>query len=342
MDETETPSSIIPSSSPSTEILRQLVSIDLPSRIVRFSKGGSWLALTPDNNNVLVIDPISGETIQQLDIQSAGENGTNAIDFSQDARFIATGGLEQRVDVFELETGTLVASLDTNNVFKSSVMIYDLIFDPRDDALIIASNWDLGGIAVWDFSKGTSSLIFTKPVNSITFDPSSSLVGLATWPTGITLETEVPIVLLDIHSGTFQEVPLTGVVGFDIKFESSLSQFYMAVDGDLYIADMENKKVIKKDYDIKGAIIKLDVSQNGTLAILSSDDYLYPRDAIFGRFVRPSVEYQISLINIIQDAVFASFDVVGVSDFDLSPDGSLLAVADMKKGVSIWEINVDY
>jgi hypothetical protein len=116
----------------------------------------------------------------------------------------------------------------------------------------------------------------------------------------------------------------------------------MAVDGDLYIADMENKKVIKKDYDIKGAIIKLDVSQNGTLAILSSDDYLYPRDAIFGRFVRPSVEYQISLINIIQDAVFASFDVVGVSDFDLSPDGSLLAVADMKKGVSIWEINVDY
>jgi WD40 repeat protein len=310
------------------------------SSLAQLSLDDQYLAVTPDNNIVWVLKFPSLEHVIDISIPSSGLNYTYAIAFSHDNSFIATGGFEDRVDLFNMETGSIISSIDTEEIFPQSVSISDLIFLPGDQKLIIASNRDNGGIATWSFASHESSRYFSKPVNAIADFACEDRIVASSWPTGIRLETDQPLILLDLDTYQFTEIQVNGVVGSDVQFFDSCSKIAAIVDGVVYIIDMMDSTVTGLGALLGDALaVRMDVSQEGLLVVLASESYSFPSDTIIGPYFESDARYVLSLVDLAATEIIDQIPLVGVTDIDLTADGAYLVIASYSQPVTIWRIN---
>ncbi len=314
--------------------------LEFSSKLSQFSLDDRYLATTPDNNLISVLKFPSLERVVDLIIPRSGLNGSNAIAFSQDNSLIAVGGLENRVDLLNMGTGSLIDSLNTDEVFPQPVSVSDLFFLPGEQKVIIASNKDNGGIALWSYSSHDSSRYFSKPVNSISDHACEDRIVASSWPTGIRLETDNPIILLNLETYQFTDIQLNGVVGSDVQFFSSCSKIAAIIDGVVYIIDIRDSTFTDlRDLIGDAVAVRMDVSQGGLLAILTSEAYSFPSDTIFGPYVEADARYVLSLVNLEANEIIDHIPLVGVTDIDLTADGAYLVVASHSRPVTIWRIH---
>ena len=114
----------------------------------------------------------SNAVFGQLQKFKAGYQQVSSAAFSPNARFIVSGGWDNRVRLWELEKGKSVPDFDGDG---HKYYIYSVSFSP-DGAYIVSGAID--GIIVWDARTG-KSIQHLKPgsVESIAFSPDGKLLG---------------------------------------------------------------------------------------------------------------------------------------------------------------------
>lgn len=107
-------------------------------------------------------------------------NSVESVSFSPDGRFLASGGWDQQVRVWDLNTETLVRALDA----KSNV--YSVAFSPLTHGGLLAAGTENGTICLWTtemngWQRQEGLTGHSEVVESVAFSPDGELLASAGW-----------------------------------------------------------------------------------------------------------------------------------------------------------------
>ena len=138
---------------------------------VVFSPDGNRLALGMENGQVSIWDFGTGRLLRRFRQHSASA-GISALCFSHDGLFLASGGYDDLVVLYDVRRGMstrLEGHTDT---------VFGLAFAP-DDKTLVSTSWD-GSIRFWSLANYQVALILTPEGgvdNSVAFSPDGNLMA---------------------------------------------------------------------------------------------------------------------------------------------------------------------
>jgi WD40 repeat protein/serine/threonine protein kinase len=138
-------------------------------RAVVFSPNGEWIALTHRDGEVSIWSVTTGQRSSSF---HASEKEAFAVCFSHDSAFLASGGADYRVALYDMRR-RLIAHFDGHTAF-----VFGLAFAPGDKSLVSAS-WD-GTVRFWHVANGQLALTLAHdggPVTSVSFSPDGNLMA---------------------------------------------------------------------------------------------------------------------------------------------------------------------
>jgi WD40 repeat protein len=175
------------------------------------------------------------------------KNEVFALDFSNDGQFLASGGKDAKIRLWNVNTGRLTRELpgdDEKRLNRTSFhkkSINDLVFHPRQD--ILASVSDDRTIILWNIKTGKPIakpfLGHTREVNSVAFSPDGTLM--------LTGSSDGAARLWDVASNQAYGEPFTGHVGsvVSLSFSPNGNRLMTATSqGSIYIWRASQRKTM--------------------------------------------------------------------------------------------------
>lgn len=242
--------------------------------------GGGPIAITEDgsmiatngldadfNEYIYLIDMDRGDTIAAYEKPFAALTGTRSLAFSPDGNYLAAGGNQEFVYVWDVNDGSLVFELPFQDVAVLSV-------DFSHDGNLIAgcSAGEIGGATIWNILDG-SILAFPIPVLAadVDFMPDDSTLAVATiWYESKT-QSHDSVLLWDYDEGTLESI-FPGEMATSIAISDNGKLLAAAVDGHLRLWDLLNAEEIEVQEDtLSERVFRIDWSSQGLVAALNSD-----------------------------------------------------------------------
>lgn len=242
--------------------------------------GGGPIAITEDgsmiatngldadfNEYIYLIDMYSGDIIAAYEKPFAALTGTRSLAFSPDGNYLAAGGNQEFVYVWDVNDGSLVFELP----FQDVVVLY---VDFSHDGNLIAgcSAGEIGGATIWNILDG-SILEFPIPVLAadVEFMPDDSTLAVATiWYESET-QSHDSVLLWDYDEGTLESV-FPGEMSTSIAISDNGKLLAAAVDGHLRLWDILKAEEIEVQEDtLSERVFRIDWSSQGLVAALNSD-----------------------------------------------------------------------
>jgi WD40 repeat protein len=173
--------------------------------LVAFSPTSRQLATMPGLLEMVYFDLETDKLIWDLEIPSSerGVNGKSIIEFSPQGDYIASGGDDLRLDIFEVSTGVIRWKILTDKIFptnysmKQVAPISDVSFLQDGKHIILSSHAPRGGLAFINLEAGESYSIFSGRVNDFDLIPGTSNVVFSTGPVGAKLKSDTSVVIFD-------------------------------------------------------------------------------------------------------------------------------------------------
>jgi WD40 repeat protein len=312
------------------------------STAIAYSPDGKILASGGRDNVVRLFDAASGKEIRRLVghaarsynpptdasnpfdllVTATGEGGVNSVAFSPDGKTLASGGWDDTVRLWDVQTGKQLRKIDAHKA-----MVAHVAFSP--DGKVLASRGGLdGAVRLWDPLTGTRLQQFTGLSNinpwRFNFD-----LALAISPDGKTVAatTRDTLVLYDVASGAELKRLPSHVYGITAAYspDGKLLATGGVDPGDdqhsLRIWDVAVGKEIRRCTLPKNeapTYISWDPNNNGKLAAVIAEDFMHIFDANTGKEVVPVKHYWPSRV------VY-------------SPDGKTLASAGSGPTIRRWD-----
>jgi WD40 repeat protein len=285
------------------------------STAIAYSPDGKTLASGGRDNTIRLLDAVSGKEIRRLLghkprsyspaadakfpldtlVSATGEGGINALAFSPDGKVLASGGWDDTVRLWNVETGKEIRRLDAHKA-----MVGHVAFSP--DGKLLASRGGLDGtVRVWDPTTGTPlhKFVGLSNINPWRFNHD---LALAISPDSGTLVATArsALVFYSIASGAeLKRVP-SHVYGITVAYSPDGS--LLATGGvdegkDVYslrIWDTVTAKELRKCKLPKNeppTYLAWDPNNNGLLAAVIAEDDMHIFDAPTGTEVRPLKHY---------------------------------------------------
>lgn len=144
------------------------------------SLDGSILATSNINGSLYVYDFITNEMKWEFREDSRTMTGYTALSFSLDKQFLAGGGVEQDVFVWNMESGELVYSLTVY------LVVEEITFSPDGKYLSVASSETYSanvGVALYDMETGQLVKTFSlQEIVQSNSDPENNMLPIElTW-----------------------------------------------------------------------------------------------------------------------------------------------------------------
>jgi WD40 repeat protein len=112
----------------------------------KLSPDGKYIAVGRTGNNAKIIDFRTGKVFRTL---KGHKSMVISLSFSADSKYLATGGLDGKVIVWEIESGTAVKTFTFQDEKEA---IYSLDFS-ADSKMLAAAIWG-GLVVIWDLNTG--------------------------------------------------------------------------------------------------------------------------------------------------------------------------------------------
>jgi len=319
--------------------------------LLAYRPDGEWL-VSFDKNLVVIYDPASGKIIKTLEGHLAN---VTAIAFSRDGKYLATGGIDGSIIIWDGITGDKLSQ-----PLEQGTPIEYLTFSPNEIWLITSG--DDSAIKVWDVQ--TSSLLHEFPIfppyaTNLTFSPSGDRFMYSDW-TGVKVWQIDPETNND-PSLLLTEEALTFSTSWGVTISPDGSKIAGAYPGGLKIWDSNTGSEIWRAAFSSSGAISLAFSLDGKfLATSDYEGYVKIRSVLPGNEGRPwdvtGRDFEIQpdgkkLVSINVDNSSATvwdvdtgeplFSVQSgdalITKMAMSPDGTLFATGDTEGGVKIWD-----
>jgi WD40 repeat protein len=159
----------------SGELVSELIGGTYTVPGVAFSSGGLDLAI------------LNGKVVRIRDIESTrfvqtirGENSFFSLDISGDGRKMATGNIEDTVEVWDIQSGDRIARLvgHTGAAGQASALIWQVEFSPS--GRLLASAGGDNRVLLWDLENGAAVCTLdghTKAATSAAFSPDGKILA---------------------------------------------------------------------------------------------------------------------------------------------------------------------
>lgn len=138
---------------------------------VVFSPDGKRLALGMENGQVSIWDFVTGRLLRRFQQHSASA-GIMVLCFSHDGLFLASGGYDDLVVLYDLRKGV------STRLEGHTDRVFGLAFAP-DDKTLVSTSWD-GSIRFWSLANKQVALMLTPEgggENSVAFSPDGNLMA---------------------------------------------------------------------------------------------------------------------------------------------------------------------
>lgn len=218
------------------------------------SLDGSILATSNINGSLYVYDFITNEMKWEFREDSRTMTGYTALSFSLDKQFLAGGGVEQDVFVWNMESGELVYSLTV-----PYSVVEEITFSPDGKYLSVASSETYSanvGVALYDMETGQLVKTFSlQEIVQSNSDPENNMLPIElTWNVSdiVFIPGLVNVLAITIQHHFVQEGGPTWA---------------------LYLWDIDNQKFSALQQGVSGK--KIAVSPNGQLLLVEIDSQLH-------------------------------------------------------------------
>ncbi|MCG8698263.1 MAG: WD40 repeat domain-containing protein, partial [Bacteroidales bacterium] len=228
------------------------------------SPDGNYIAVGRTGNNAKIIDFKSGRIHKTL---RGHRRMVVSLDFSNDGKFLATGGTDGRAIVWNVESG------DSVHVFKyrsPTEIIFSL--DISNDGKWLATS-DFGGyITIWSLETG-------QAVRSINAHQGYGSFSIKFGPNGIYilsagLDRKLKLIELDTGEKIRTFIGHTDLIS-SINFHPNKKWFITAGwDNTVRVWDFYNGMQVKKIIAHKGGVYDAKFDTSGNYIITGGDDYL--------------------------------------------------------------------
>lgn len=243
-------------------------------------EGGGPIAITEDgsliatngldadfNEYIYLVDMVSGDTVAAYEKPFAALTGTRSLAFSPDGNYLAAGGNQEFVYVWDVNDGSLIFELPFQDVAVLSV-------DFSHDGNLIAgcSAGEIGGATIWNILDG-SILAFPIPVLAadVEFMPDDSTLAVATIWHEFETQSHDSVLLWDYDEGTLESI-FPGEMATSIAVSDNGKLLAVAVDGHLRLWDMLKAEEIEvQEGTLSERVSRIDWSSQGIVAALNSD-----------------------------------------------------------------------
>jgi WD40 repeat protein len=208
-----------------------------------------------------------GELVQSFEKPLAGLTGTTALAFSPNSVYLAAGGHQMAVYVWDIERGNLVYELSYPDMAVLSVD-----FSDENNFIAAGSAGEKGGVYLWDLVDG-SRIEFPIPVLApdIEFMPNSPILAVATIQYEGETSPHGPILLWDVEEGTFESL-LSGEMATSLAFSDDGELLAAAIDGQLRLWNIvEGEEIDVQNQRVSERVFRIDWSPEGHVAALNND-----------------------------------------------------------------------
>lgn len=260
----------------------------------KLSPDGKYIAVGRTGNNAKLIDFFTGKVYQTL----RGHNGmVISLNFSNDGKYLATGGLDGKAIVWNVETGDSVRVIsfpDRNNA------IFSVDISP-DNKYLATADWG-GYVIIWDISTGESVQAFSPHDRTAVYQLKFSPGGVYIISAGL----DRKLTMTEIDTG--EEVRIfTGHTELVSSINLSPSGDRIITsgwDGTIRVWDFLSGIQVLKIRAHKGGVYSAKYDPSGKYIVSGGDDFLVKEwDASTGEMICELAGHQggVGDVNITKD-----------------------------------------
>ena len=140
-----------------------------------FSRGGSMLAATNDNETIQLWDMNTGTSLSTFSVKG----GISRLVFSPDRKTLAVEGQDANLRLWDIPTKNLCTTI-TGYMDSVGALVYS-----PDGTMLASGHWG-GEIRVWNTTTGTYLSILTEHKNdalkALAFSPNGKILASSGWP----------------------------------------------------------------------------------------------------------------------------------------------------------------
>lgn len=230
----------------------------------KLSPDGNYIAVGRTGNNAKLIDYKTGKVFRTLRGHDAM---VISLCFSNDGRFLATGGLDGKAIVWNVETGDSVRVIrfaDRKNVIFS-------VDISRDNKLLATADWG-GYVILWDIETG-------KMIRAISPHDRTGCYQVKLLPNNVYfisagLDRKLKLIEIDTGEEIRTFIGHTDLVN-SINFNPSGNQFITAAwDGTIRLWDIASGLQVRKIAAHKGGVYNARFDKSGRYIVSGGDDFL--------------------------------------------------------------------
>lgn len=282
------------------------------------------------------ITPENAAQLVQVGVLVGNAGGINSLEFSPDGNWMATGGPDGVVIVWDMTTG-----MENSRWPANEDGVWAVGFNP--DSTLLATGGQDNLVHIWDLATQTETATFTHvgPVSGVAFSPDGTLIAASTFA----FPTE--IVIWNVETGAeVNRLSRRRIPHFAVEFAPDGKTLYSASGyGSVWIWDLATNLYVDSLADHGRPLYDMDLSSDGKWVVMGSESRAFTvNDALTGEEVFGQRNLSGPVNSVAFNQAVTLLATVAIEDFsvhvwDFNTDSEVMALMGGTNAINVVGFN---